>query len=238
MINKQNTLEAIRKELKHLADEKTAAQYHRFFKEEVKFYGVKNGLVEKLAGIYFKEVKPLGKQEVFRLCEELFKSGYSEEAFVACNWAYRFSKEYVPEDFPVFERWVKNYVTNWAMCDTLCNHSVGAIVEQYPQLLTDLKRWAKSENRWAKRAAAVSLIIPARHGNFLKDIFEIADILLLDTDDMVQKGYGWMLKDASMKHRDKIFDYVMKNKKVMPRTALRYAIERMPDDLRKQAMSK
>ena len=59
-----------------------------------------------------------------------------------------------------------------------------------------------------------------------------------EKDDLVQKGYGWLLKDASIKHQAEIFDYIMKNKGVMPRTALRYAIERMPPDLKKQAMVK
>ena len=118
---------------------------------------------------------------------------------IACDWSYRFHSEYEPDDFYTFEKWLKNYVSNWAACDTLCNHTIGAIVEQYPQFLENLKHWARSENRWVKRGAAVTLIIPAKRGKFLKDIFEIADILLLDKDDLVQKGYGWLLKDAAIK---------------------------------------
>ena len=89
-----------------------------------------------------------------------------------------------------------------------------------------------------RRASAVSLIIPARKGKFLKDIFNIADILLLDKDDLVQKGYGWMLKAASQAHQKEVLEYVMKNKRMMPRTALRYAIEKMPKDLKEKAMQK
>jgi len=89
-----------------------------------------------------------------------------------------------------------------------------------------------------RRAAAVSLIIPARKGKFLHDILEIADILLLDKEDMVQKGYGWMLKEASKKNQREIFEYVFKKRSVMPRTALRYAIEKMPADLKKIAMAR
>jgi 3-methyladenine DNA glycosylase AlkD len=89
-----------------------------------------------------------------------------------------------------------------------------------------------------RRGAAVTLIIPAKKGLFLKDIFEIADILLLDQDDLVQKGYGWMLKVASQARQKEVFDYIMKNKNVMPRTALRYAIEKMPENLKKKAMEK
>ena len=89
-----------------------------------------------------------------------------------------------------------------------------------------------------RRAAAVSLIVPAKHGKFLEESIAIADLLLTDPDDMVRKGYGWLLKEASRKHTDEVFAYVQKNKKVMPRTALRYAIELMPKDLRAEAMKK
>jgi 3-methyladenine DNA glycosylase AlkD len=101
-----------------------------------------------------------------------------------------------------------------------------------------LKQWAKQDNRWLKRAAAVTLIIPAKKGMFLEHIFEIADILLHDADDLVQKGYGWMLKAASQSHQQEVFHYVMQHKATMPRTALRYAIEKMPQDMRQQAMAK
>lgn len=69
-------------------------------------------------------------------------------------------------------------------------------------------------------------------------MFEIADILLLDRDDMVQKGYGWMLKAASESHQTEVFNYVLSKKAVMPRTALRYAIEKMPKELKAEAMKK
>jgi 3-methyladenine DNA glycosylase AlkD len=108
----------------------------------------------------------------------------------------------------------------------------------YPENIVKLKELAKSENRWMRRASAVSLIIPARKGKFLNEIIEIADILLLDKDDLVQKGYGWMLKVASQKNQQEIFNYVIKNKSIMPRTALRYAIEKMPNNLKIIAMEK
>ena len=146
--------------------------------------------------------------------------------------------QFVSADFAILEKWVHNYVSNWASCDTLCNHTVGDFIQKYPEYLAELKKWARSENRWVKRASAVSLIIPARKGKFLDDIFEIAGILLLDRDDMVQKGYGWILKAASQAHQEEVFNYVMQHKAVMPRTALRYAIEKMPPALRTMAMEK
>ncbi|MCK9357302.1 MAG: DNA alkylation repair protein [Dehalococcoidia bacterium] len=231
-------IERIREELKTSADEDTRNSGKRYFKESVRLHGVKTTLVTAIEKKYFHEVRALPKAEVFSLCERLWQSGYMEESFIASGWSYALQASFAPEDFPVFENWVARYVTNWASCDTLCNHTVGAFVEMYPQHLESLKRWARSENRWMRRAAAVSLIIPARHGLFLNDVLAIADILLLDKDDLVQKGYGWMLKAASESHQQEVFAYVMRNKGTMPRTALRYAIEKMPPATRLQAMEK
>ena len=228
----------IKKELIKQSDPHTRATGQNFFKEKVKIYGVKTALVTKIAKSFGKEVLAMDKKQVFALCEELWQSGFMEESFIACHFSYLIHKKFESADFKVFEKWVKNYVSNWASCDTLCNYTIGSFVEMYPEFLENLKKWAKSDNRWMKRSSAVTLIIPARHGKFLQDIFEIANILFLDNDDLVQKGYGWMLKAASQAHQKEVFDYVMKNKTKMPRTALRYAIEKMPNSLRKKAMEK
>lgn len=228
----------VREDLLKNADEKTKESSKRFFKEEVHVHGVKSAQVRAIAKRHFKEVKNLDKPELFAICEEFLKSDYGEEAFIAFEWAYSMSKRFEPDDFQTFERWIADYVNNWAKCDTLCNHSIGDFIERYPEYLQNLKTWAKSDNRWLRRASAVSLILPARKGDFLQDVFEISDILLLDQDDMVQKGYGWMLKEASKKHQPEVFEYVMKHKHEMPRTALRYAIEKMPQELKRQAMAR
>ncbi|MDY0170772.1 MAG: DNA alkylation repair protein [Thermoguttaceae bacterium] len=231
-------LRQIRRELKANADSRTQATGQTFFKEDVKLHGVKTQTVGKIAKRYFVQIKELDKNSVFELCEQLWQSGFLEESFIACEWAYCLRDRFTPGDFRVLSRWVKQYVTNWASCDTLCNHTIAAFVEMYPKHLADLKKWARSKNRWVRRASAVTLIIPARNGRFLDDVFEIADILLLDDDDLVQKGYGWMLKAASQSHQKAVFKYVMRNGRVMPRTALRYAIEKMPPEMRQKAMAK
>lgn len=233
-----NIISRIRKDLVLSVDEKTKSNSTRFFKEKITCYGVKSALVGKIAKDYFKEIKNEDKQEVFVLCEELFQSDYCEEAYIASEWAYQVREDYSEEDFFTFESWIEKYVNNWAKCDTLCNHAVGSFIEKFPAYIANLKTWTTSDNRWVRRAAAVTLILPARKGNFLKDVFEISDSLLRDRDDLVQKGYGWLLKEASKSHQQEVFEYVMKNKKDMPRTALRYAIEKLPTDLRAKAMEK
>jgi 3-methyladenine DNA glycosylase AlkD len=233
-----NIISRIREELALNADENTKNSSSRFFKEEVYCYGVKTAIVGRIAKNYFNEMKSEGKKEIFDLCEELFKSDYCEEAFIAADWAYMVRNDYSEDDFFTFERWVENYVNNWAKCDSLCNHAVGSFIEKFPKHMENLKLWALSDNMWLRRAAAVTLVLPARKGNFLNNIFEISDLLLKDKEDLVQKGYGWMLKEASKPHMQEVFEYVMSNKKEMPRTALRYAIEKMPPDLKARAMEK
>ena len=228
----------IREELRQHADPEIQQSSQRFFKEGILCYGMKTKTVNAIAKKYWKEVKNYPKVEVYALCEELFSSGYQEEAHIASTWTYALSGKYGRDDIFLFRHWIDTYITNWAACDTFCNHTVGDFMEQYPDCVTELSEWARSENRWMRRAAAVSLIVPAKRGKFADEALAIADLLLTDTDDLVQKGYGWLLKEASREHTDEVFRYVMANKRQMPRTALRYAIERMPKDLQAEAMKK
>lgn len=231
-------LDRIRAELRRNADENTKNSGRRFFKEQVELYGVKTAVVTRIAREGLREVIDLSRSEILALCEELWQSGYLEESGIACEWAYSLRRSYQAHDFALFERWVSDYVSNWAACDTLCNHTIGAFLEAFPAYVEKLKDWTGSPNRWVRRGAAVSLIIPARRGLFLADVLNIADRLLTDADDLVQKGYGWMLKAAAEAHRQQVFEFVMARKATMPRTALRYAIEKMPEELKAAAMAR
>jgi 3-methyladenine DNA glycosylase AlkD len=228
----------IRAELEAVADDKNRKSSQRFFKEEIVSYGVKTGAVHKIAERYWSDVKLFSKEKIFALCEELFRSNYMEEAFVVSFWLPNLLEQLESDDLGLFKVWIEKYVNNWAKCDAFCNHTVGGLIEKHPESLSEVKSWAKSNNRWLKRAAAVSLIIPAKKGKFLQEVFEISDMLLSEEDDMVQKGYGWLLKEASRKHQKEVFNYVLKNRKTMPRTALRYSVELMPKELKSEAMKK
>ncbi|MCW4028002.1 MAG: DNA alkylation repair protein, partial [Candidatus Bathyarchaeota archaeon] len=100
------------------------------------------------------------------------------------------------------------------------------------------KKWVRSESPWVRRAAAVTFIYGLRRRVFLDHIFEVADTFLTDQHKYVQWGYGWMLKEATKHYQGEVFEYVMRKKAVMPRPALRYAIEKMPTELKAEAMKK
>lgn len=233
-------IEKVRAALISHSNAKVVETSARFFKEgeAAKVYGVKGADMHHIANLFAMTINKLPKNEVWKLCDELWKSDYFEEHIIACDWIYSLRNQFEIEDFFQFEKWISHNVSNWADCDTFCNHSVGAFLEKFPDFLPQLKVWAISKNRIVRRAAAVSLIVPARKGVFLEAIFEISEMLLTDEEDLVQKGYGWLLKTAGNKHQDKVFQFVMKHKNAMPRTALRYAIEKMPSELKQLAMQK
>ncbi len=230
-------LARIRSDLEDHADPDIRASSQRFFKEEIRCYGMKTATAKVIAKACWTEVKGRPKEDVYALCEELFSSGYLEESFIASYFTEHLGT-FEKGDLLIFRRWIDTYITNWAACDTFCNHTVGDFIDRYPECTRELKAWTQSKNRWMRRAAAVSLIVPAKRGKFLDEALAIAALLLTDTDDMVQKGYGWLLKEASREHPEEVFGFIMENKKAMPRTALRYAIEKLPKDMKAEAMKK
>jgi 3-methyladenine DNA glycosylase AlkD len=241
-----NILDKIDLELKGLAkDPKNIKDHSIFHKDGKKRVNIATPLVRKLAAENFKEIKNLKKEQIFSLCEKLLKTKRSEHRHIAFDWAYRVRKQYQKEDFKIFESWVKKYVNDWGSCDDLCTHAFGEFVFQFPKFLPEIKQWARSPNKWFRRASAVILIYSLWRGEYVKKVRELnkqaldtAKILLQDAEDLVQKGYGWMLKEASKFNKKEIFDFVIKNKKTMPRTALRYAIEKLPQKMKDLAMKK
>ena len=241
--HKNNPLgQAIRQEISaNLNDISTTLRRNStesFFKHEIKCYGVSNPDSQKIGREYILRLKKHTKEQIWDLCEELFRSEYLEESLIACQIAFAQKKHFTENDFETFESWVKNYINNWAECDTFCNKVIGEMILRFPNTVERVKSWCLSENLWVRRASAVSFIYPGKRNTYVNDQFEIALILLEDKEDMVQKGYGWMLKVLSSPRLYEVFQFVQTYKVRMPRTALRYAIEKMPAELKIEAMKK
>ncbi len=199
---------------------------------------IRTPIIRRVSSEQYRTIRGLPLKTIFKYCEQLLDRKRYEERMVAFDWAYRRRKEFVPGDFARFERWLKEYVDDWAACDDLCVRPLGWFLYLIPEMAGHLAKWTGSKNRWIRRASAVALIPSLRKGEQLDLAFEIAHRLLLDDDDLVRKGYGWMLKEASHRFPRDVFRFVMKQKVEMPRTALRYAIEKLPADQRKQAMKR
>ena len=239
MNNLAKVLQDLHRSLSRFSHPKYFMNAQQFEKKKLKNPMVlRTAIVRKISAEHFREIKSLPKDEIFKLCEELLKDGNGNLGEIARDWAYRGRKRYELKDFKTFKRWLKKYIKSWGSCDHLCVHPLGHLILQYPELAPKVKRWAKSKNRWERRASTVALVPALRRKMLLKEAFQTANILLQDKEDLVQKGYGWMLKEASNRYPKEVFRYVIKNKKRMPRTALRYAIEKMPKGWKKEAMSR
>lgn len=236
---KNPVIAKIKVELKKVDLPQNKINYQQFFKEKLEEpMGLKSSVLKEISKTCYKDIKHLSKKEIFDICEELLESDIRYRRFFAFEWAGKQVGSFERSDFPRFERWLTDYVDNWGACDSLCMGVTGHLVAKFPELSAKTKKWAKSSNLWHRRASAVSLIQPVKQHLLLDEIFKTADILLMDDQNMVQKGYGWMLKVAGDYYPDEVFAYVMKHKDIMPRTALRYAIEKYPPHKRKEAMGK
>lgn len=232
-------VQAIRNELKKHSDpeeKRKRIHWEKHYQKLPRLYGIPTPTVRKLSSKFFQKIKKKSKQEILQLCNNLLESGYSEERTIAFDWAFRLKKLYELSDFQLLETWLTEHVHGWGACDDLCTHALGAFLYQFPEFIQKISEWTKSKNHWVRRASAVSLIYSVRRKEHLSDVFETADALLTDQDVMVQKGYGWMLKEASKHYPKEVFDYIMKNKREMPRTSLRYAIEKLSPELKVEAM--
>ena len=209
-----------------------------FFKETIRPLGVRSRELSAIIARHWRGAKVLAPDELLALCDRLWDSGVFEEASVACKWCARALPGLGLPAFDTFERWLATRVDNWAHCDDLSSHCVGGLLALHPQTVERTVPWLTSPNRWLRRAGAVSCVLPARHGLYLHHVFRVADVLLEDEDDLVRKGYGWLLKEASRAWPREVLEFLLPRRDRMPRVALRYAIEFLPLDWRRQVLQR
>jgi 3-methyladenine DNA glycosylase AlkD len=162
-----------------------------------------------------------------RFVTELWKSGMLEEGVLVAHIYRRFGKSCGEREFRMFEQWLDRYVRNWSHCDGVSAWLIAASIANQPGLADRLARWTKSKNRWKRRSAAVSLIQEAKRGTNTETIFHICGLLLEDSDDMVQKGVGWLLKETYPKRPREVLDFLDAWRTRAPRLVLRIAAEKM-----------
>jgi 3-methyladenine DNA glycosylase AlkD len=217
----------VRKELKARASAEFRKGVERFFREPVKAYGVRAPDVKEVARLALREMQGWTAAQREKALEELWKSGWIEEASVAIVMARRFARGYGEREFRIFEKWIDRYVHNWANCDGVASWLLAAAIGNEPGLICELARWTRSRNRWKRRASIVALLQEAKKGRHTAALLEIANLLIEDTDDMVQKGVGWVLKEAYPKRPKEVMAFLLPRAARTPRLVLRLAAEKM-----------
>ncbi len=226
----------IREKLRAMADPEGELGVQRFFKDRVKSLGIRTPALRKLAQAYVREHRgAVGLDEALAIGDRLIQCELLEEKAMAALLAERFAGRLKPAHLPVFDRWI-DYADNWATTDAICSIAIGKIILRNGPPLGDLLAWAGDANLWRRRAAAVSLVVSARRGKYLDESLSVADRLMPDEEDMVQKGVGWLLKEQGAHHPVKVADYLERWAGRTSRLVLRYASEKLPAERRREVL--
>jgi 3-methyladenine DNA glycosylase AlkD len=221
----------IQRKLQKLGSREKAKVSQRFFKtgpgeygEGDIFVGVKVPELRKLA----KEYQEITVKEV----KQLLRSAIHEERLLALFILVRkYSKGNETEKKRIYELYLKNtqFINNWDLVDSSAHHIIGAfLVDKSKEPLYSL---AKSMDLWERRISMISTFYFIKHDKYAETL-KISEILLTDEQDLIHKAVGWMLREIGKRHMPTEEQFLRKHYNRMPRTMLRYAIEKFPEDKR------
>ncbi len=233
------------RELKAAANVRVAMQAKTYFKpdEEVWIFGVDTPTQRRIAGGLYQRVRgawTIGDAIAF--CDLLIKRRELELKNVGIFMLARYQKSFDKDLLRNVESWLANdHCANWAATDALCGEVLGPLIRQHPQrswLIARLKTWTGKRNLWLRRASAVGMIHSARRGENLDDAYAIAESLFKYSEDLIHKATGWMLREAGKPDPARLENFLLEHGPKIPRTTLRYAIERFPPEKRKSLLER
>jgi len=229
------TLKNLKKEIRSLADPKRAKSNLWFFKtgpgqygEGDKFLGLDSPAMRRLS----KKYKNLSLADTTAL---LHSKIHEERQIAIFILVLQFEKKGQTPFLRkhIYNLYLKNtkYINNWDLVDMSAPQIVGGYLTDNPKKKLILTKLAKSKNLWEKRIAILATAIFIKNLQFTQTL-KIADILLYDDHDLIHKAVGWMLREVGNRDRPVEEKFLRPRYKAMPRTMLRYAIEKFPEPLR------
>ncbi len=225
----------VRKELKSMADPDKAAILQRYFKTGLGQYGEGDIFIGVMVPQSRKVAKKFSQLQLVEV-KMLLYSHIHEERLVALLilvWRYSSALSSREEKEEIVKFYLDNIkqVNNWDLVDLSAPNILGAhLIDRDRRLLY---RLARSENVWERRIAILATYHFIRDGDF-SDTLKIAEMLLQDRHDLIHKAAGWMLREVGKRDGASEEAFLEKHHSVMPRTMLRYAIERLPESKRRR----
>ncbi len=234
--NKSIKMLNIQNELRSLSNNEIAEHSQRFFKtgkgeygEGDKFLGIRVPVLRRLA----KKYNNISMGEVSRL----LKSKFHEERLLSLIMLVNFFKRSKEKDRKsIYKFYLDNtkFINNWDLVDCSAEHIVGAFlfgIDKKPLYIL-----AGSSNLWERRISIISTFHFIKQNEYV-DSLKISEILLHDEEDLIHKAVGWMLREIGKRDIGAEEGFLKKHYKGMPRTMLRYAIEKFSDEKRKSYLS-
>jgi 3-methyladenine DNA glycosylase AlkD len=236
-ITPANTANHIRRLLRDGGSAPHSAEVQWFFKEEIKSRGWYTAELRKVATRSRRSiVREQGMEFLVRVADELFTGQILEEKVFAVFLLEKQTHLLAEKEFRLFASWLDR-ISSWADHDALAHDVLAPMMIGKPVRVREVFRWAKSRNRWRRRAACVALIRGTRKKKFFPEVIRLSEILLADVDDMVQKGLGWLLRETTKYDPKRTVPYLIKIRERAPRLVLRTACETLPASTRKRILA-
>jgi 3-methyladenine DNA glycosylase AlkD len=228
----------IRRLLRTGSSAEHAAGVQGFFKEEIKSHGWYTAELRHEAVRFRRRIRTeFGLDFLLQVAGKLFAGRVLEEKVFAVFLLEKLTEEFGDAEFRLFESWLPR-ISSWVDHDGLVHYLIAPMVATKPERTTRVFRWAKSRDRWHRRAACVALIQGTRKKMFFPEIKRLSDLLLSDQDDMVQKGLGWLLRETAKADAKRTVPYLMSIRERAPRLVLRTACETLTAATRKRILTK
>lgn len=147
---------------------------------------------------------------------------------------YAYKKALLPQRKKIFDFYIRHtdFINNWDLVDSSARDIVGAFLYESGVDRALLYKLARSTSLWERRISIIATWFFIQKGDY-KDTCAIATLHLTDSHDLMHKATGWMLREMGKKSEKHLVDFLKKNYKRMPRTMLRYALEKFPQEMRK-----
>jgi 3-methyladenine DNA glycosylase AlkD len=231
---------AARRALQRMARSDGHFDASRYFRgdADLGFYNVGTGAMRALArSIHAAHVHEWSIEDAVSFADALIVDRFLEVKSVGVEVMARYRRDFTPRLLPVWKRWLADgHSANWATTDAICGYLVGPLLAMFPPLADRMRVWARHRSMWVRRGSAVSLIPSVRTGLSLDVAYGVARSLHADQEDLIQKAVGWLLREAGKTNPSRLERYLRQNGATIPRTTVRYAIERLPPARRRAVL--
>ena len=227
---KMKTLSSLRKELSLIKNPAKAKALQRFFKTGPGEYGEGDiflGITVPQQRVLAKKYSNLSFEEI----SSLLNSKIHEERLIALLLLVHNFSSIPKKQTEIFNFYLSNTnnINNWDLVDLSAHKIIGSHLQNKDRFI--LYKLAKSDNLWEKRISIISTLHFINNSDFL-DTLNISRILLKDKHDLIHKAVGWMLREIGKRDLLTLESFLKQHHKTMPRTMLRYAIEKFPEEKR------
>jgi len=231
---------AITRALAALARDSGSFDAARYFRAatHLRFYNVGMPRVRALAREIHAANPEWTVDDAMALAETLMVDPHLETKAVGIEFVARYRRSFRPAHLEAWKRWLAgDLASNWASTDAICGYLIGPLLVAHPELIAKVCRWRTHRNLWVRRASAVALLLAIRRGLALDEGYEVARDLHADPHDLMHKAVGWLLRELGKRDIDRLAAYLREHGPSIPRTTVRYAIEKCPPAMRAELLA-